>query len=117
MYCQKCGAQNDANAFKCTQCSEVLAHAGTPAAPTEAIPNYLAQSVLVTLCCCMPVGIAAIVFSSQVNGKLASGDIEGAKESSRKAKLCAYWAFGLGILLGIIQILLTVAKDAAKVAN
>lgn len=117
MHCQKCGAQNDANAFKCTQCAEALPREGVPAASTEVIPNHLAQSIMVTLCCCMPLGIAAIVFSSQVNGKLAAGDIAGAKEASRKAQLCGYWAFGLGILAGLIQILLTVAKDASKIAN
>jgi hypothetical protein len=62
------------------------------------IPNYLAQSILVTLFCCMPLGIPAIVFSAQVNGKIQAGDIPGALEASRKAKVWAWWSFGVGLL-------------------
>jgi len=90
MYCRKCGTQNDDNAYKCVKCGEILQHTGggggsgtTP----QQIPNYLAQSILVTLLCCLPLGIPAIVFSAQVNGKIQAGDIQGAMESSRKAKM------------------------------
>jgi hypothetical protein len=62
------------------------------------IPNYLAQSILVTLFCCMPLGIPAIIFSAQVNGKIQAGDIPGALEASRKAKVWAWWSFGIGLL-------------------
>src|SRR5258705_7718312 len=42
-----------------------------------AIPNYLWQSIVCTLCCCLPFGVVAIVFSSQVNSKLAAGNVAG----------------------------------------
>jgi len=61
------------------------------------IPNYLPQAILVTLFCCMPFGIAAIVFASQVNSKVTSGDFAGATASSDKAKLWCWLAFGFGI--------------------
>lgn len=116
MYCQKCGAQNDDNAYKCVQCGEVIPHAeAAPAAPPREISNHLAQSILVTLFCCVPLGIPAIVFSAQVNSKLAAGDVDGAMESSRKAKLWANWAFGVGIVVGILYVILTVlAKQVGK---
>ena len=60
------------------------------------IPNYLVQSILVTVFCCLPSGIAAIVFSSQVNTKLAAGDYDGAMDSSKKAKLWCWVSFGVG---------------------
>ncbi|MBI3260292.1 MAG: CD225/dispanin family protein [Ignavibacteriae bacterium] len=70
------------------------------------VPNYLVQSILVTIFCCMPTGIAAIIFSSQVNTKLAVGDFDGARESSRKAKLWCWISFGAGVgymlILGIV---------------
>jgi hypothetical protein len=66
------------------------------------IPNYLVQSILVTLCCCLPFGIAAIVFAAQVNSKIAAGDIAGAQESSRKAKMWCWISFGVGIVVNII---------------
>src|SRR5882724_11600119 len=33
-----------------------------PSAPAEPVPNYLVQSILCTLCCCLPFGIVAIVY-------------------------------------------------------
>lgn len=78
-------------------------------APVGSVPNYLVQSILVTLCCCLPLGIPAIVFAAQVNGKLKAGDVAGAQESSAKAKKWCWIAFGLGIvsniIVGIIQFL------------
>ena len=49
---------------------------GYPATPIGAqtpIPNYLVWSILVTIFCFLPTGIAAIVFSTQVDSKLAAG--------------------------------------------
>jgi interferon-induced transmembrane protein len=69
--------------------------------PSEPIPNYLVQSIIVTLCCCLPLGVVAIIFAAQVNSKMAAGDVAGAREASDKAKLFCWIAFGLG-LAGII---------------
>ncbi len=98
MYCRKCGAQNDDTANNCIKCGEVLQQAVDT---TQNIPNYLVQSILVTLFCCLPLGIPAIVFAAQVNGKVQAGDITGALSSSKNAKMWCWIAFGLG-LLGII---------------
>lgn len=73
---------------------------GGPAGP---IPNYLVQSILVTLCCCLPLGIVAIVFAAQVNSKLAAGDIAGAMDASQKAKLFCWIGFGIGIVVTILM--------------
>jgi hypothetical protein len=70
--------------------------------PTETIPNYLVQSIIVTLCCCLPLGVVAIVFAAQVNSKLAAGDIAGARDASAKAKMFCWIAFGLGLALSLI---------------
>ncbi len=73
-----------------------------PTATTGRIPNYLVQSILVTVCCCLPLGIPAIIFAAQVNSKLAAGDVTGALESSRKAKLWCWLAFGLGLAAQLV---------------
>jgi hypothetical protein len=65
-------------------------------------PNYLVQSILVTLCCCLPLGIVAIVFSAQVNSKFAAGDFAGAADSSAKAKMFCWIGLGLGLALQAI---------------
>ena len=55
--------------------------------PAQDIPNYLVQSILVTIFCCMPLGVAAIIFSTQVNSKLQTGDVAGAMDASSKARM------------------------------
>src|SRR5688572_1154941 len=68
------------------------------------IPNYLPQSILVTLFCCLPFGIVAIVNAAQVNSKVAAGDVAGAQESSRKARtwVLASFVTGLVVIAGAI---------------
>jgi hypothetical protein len=58
-------------------------------------------AILSTLFCCLPLGIASIVFASQVDSKWAQGDYTGAREASEKAKRFAMIAAGVGIA-GII---------------
>ena len=55
------------------------------------IPNYLVQAILCTICCCVPLGIPAIVYAAQVNTKLALGDVAGAEQASKNAKM---WGVG-----------------------
>jgi hypothetical protein len=108
MYCTACGALNDDNAWKCTQCGRELLR--TAAAPVY-VPNYLVQAILVTVFCCLWFGIPAIIFAAQVNGKAAAGDIAGATDSSRKAKMWCWIALGCGLFfdLAYIGFLITVA--------
>lgn len=72
------------------------------AAPVpHSVPNYLVPAILVTLCCCLPFGIPALVFAAQVNGKVAAGDWVGAQLYSRKARFWCWMSFlaGGGIML------------------
>jgi hypothetical protein len=64
--------------------------------------NYLVESILVTIFCCLPFGIAGIVFASQVNSKYALGDYEGAINASKNAKKWMTWGLILSILYYII---------------
>ncbi|HEV3250305.1 MAG TPA: CD225/dispanin family protein, partial [Puia sp.] len=55
-----------------------------PNPPTQP-KNWLVESILVTLFCCLPFGIAGIVFAAQVSSKWASGDYAGALQASKDA--------------------------------
>jgi len=110
MYCKKCGTQNDDNSYKCTACGNIL-HEEAATQPAQHIPNYLVQSILVTCCCCLPLGIPAIVFAAQVNSKVQSGDIQGALESSRKAQMWSWWGFGVGLVFTTFYTLAMVAAE------
>jgi hypothetical protein len=79
------------------------------------VPNYLVLSIISALCC-MPLGVAAIVFAAQVNNKVAAGDIAGAMDSSKKAKMFSIIALALGllaVLVYIVWIVLIVGLSAA----
>jgi len=120
--CPNCGTSNLDNSSICINCGRSLA-AGAPqsytpppppsvhsySAPAAAVgpqvPNYLVQSILVTLCCCLPLGVVAIIFAAQVNTKLAQGDVAGAIEASGKAKMFCWIAFGIGIVAILISML------------
>ena len=111
MFCNKCGKEIPEGAVACPFCgasqspqADYPASAGTG----EAIPNHLVGAILTTLCCCLPFGIVAIVYASSVNGKIASGDIEGAKAASKNANMWMWIAFGCGLVAGVISMLLQV---------
>jgi hypothetical protein len=81
-----------------------------PAQPAPgSVPNYLVQSILVTILCCWPLGIPAIVFAAQVNGKLNQGDYAGALAASQKAKMFCWISFGLGLVVIAIWVIATIA--------
>jgi hypothetical protein len=77
-------------------------------------PNYLVWAILSTIFCCLPLGIASIVFAAQVNGKYAAGDVAGAQESSRKAKQFAIWSAVVGLVVGVLYAVAVVAVGAGS---
>ena len=62
------------------------------------VPNYLVPAILSAVCC-FPLGIISIIFAAQVNGKVAAGDLQGAMDASKKAKLFSYIFLGVGLVL------------------
>ena len=99
-FCQACGSANQPQARYCAQCGASLSGGQPPAAPVRTVgylPNYLVHAIVVTVLCCVPFGIVAIVFAAQVNGKLEAGDYNGAVESSRKARTWCWVSFGVGL--------------------
>jgi len=75
---------------------------GAPAS----VPNYLVPAII-SLFCCLPLGIVGVIFAAQVNGKVAAGDTAGALDAAKKAKMFSFIAIGLG-LLGIVGYVLFV---------
>ena len=71
-------------------------------------PNYLVFAILTTIFCCQILGIVSIVFAAQVNSRWNSGDVQGALDASKNAKLWAWIAFGSGLIIAIGFTILTV---------
>lgn len=71
--------------------------------PAYAVPNHLALSIsaaVLTLCfCCIPFGIVPVIFSTQVNSKLAAGDYAGAQSASETAKLWSWICIGVALVV------------------
>jgi Interferon-induced transmembrane protein len=72
-----------------------------PAGGSAPVPNNLVIAII-SVFCCWPLAIAAIIFATQVNSKVAAGDIAGAQESSKKAKMFSFIAIGVGIVCYLI---------------
>jgi len=74
--------------------------------PSANVQNYLVFAILTTVLCCLPAGIPAIVYAAQVNGKLAAGDVAGAQLASKNAKMWCWIAFGAGLAVFVVYMLL-----------
>jgi len=60
--------------------------------------TYLAESILVTLFCCLPFGIVGIVHAAKVESAFNSGDQDGAERASSEAKKWTMIGFWIGIV-------------------
>lgn len=119
IYCPQCGTPNADTATQCGNCQAALPRmeapaptvmppaAGGPPAGQPQVNNYLIPAILVTICCCLPGGIVAIVYAAQVNSKLQAGDIVGAQAASNNAKLWCIISAVAGLVGGIGYVALT----------
>ncbi|XP_035535286.1 interferon-induced transmembrane protein 2-like [Morone saxatilis] len=73
-------------------------------------PSYLAWSIFNTLCCCLPLGIAAIVCSCRAQNANALGESAQAEDASRTAKILNV----IGLVCGIILIIIFIALKATQ---
>lgn len=72
-------------------------------APKPPIPDSgLAGAILVTMFCCLPFGIVAIVKASQVNGAYLAGKYEEAQQLADSARSWTMASAGFGLLIGIL---------------
>ena len=115
MFCPQCGAANPDNAAQCAQCGTAMQPVAPappvayslPPAQGPAVESYLVPSILVTVLCCLPFGIPAIIYAAQVQEKLQRGDIAGAQQSSKNAKtwcIVAVVAPLVGVVLYVVFI-------------
>jgi hypothetical protein len=76
--------------------------------PTAARPkNWLVESILVTVLCCLPFGIVGIVNAANVNSRFDVGDLAGAERASKEAGKWTKIGFFIG-LAGVILYLIAV---------
>ena len=61
-------------------------------------PNHLVWAIIVTVCCCLPAGVAAIVYASKVQPLWRQGRFDEADDASEKAM---WWTIG-GFVGGLV---------------
>ncbi len=126
MYCGVCGTNNDDSALHCIQCGAKLGVAEPPppvavvpvpvaaGTPTVSIPNYMVQAILMTVCCCLPIGIACIIKASKVDKLLALQDYTGARAASDENKKLLWIGAGLGAAAALIYLIFVIIGAVAN---
>jgi hypothetical protein len=108
MFCRQCGQENDENTYRCVRCGYQIHSAPVPLETGETIPNYLifaaisiALAALCSFCYCLPIGlpfgILAVIYSAQVNGRVQAGDVQGARNSAKQAKMWCMVSVGISL--------------------
>ncbi|MFN0215316.1 MAG: CD225/dispanin family protein [Saprospiraceae bacterium] len=87
--------------------------------PIQSTPpkTWLAESILVTILCCLPFGIVGIIHAAKVESAFNTGDHDGAERASAEAKKWTMIGFWVGIvciglyLLFLVAMLFFAAKN------
>lgn len=122
MNCVQCGTKNQDHAIHCVGCGILMGPPGTtlnpglnlpgvPAgmvqAPMGKVPNYLVQSILLTLFCCMPLGIVCSFKAVQINKLLAANDYAGALRASKTSRTLLWVGLAVGAVLNFVIAIVT----------
>ena len=75
--------------------------------------NFLAWAIVSTILCCLPFGIVAIVYASQVDTYWFAGDHEAARRSSKRARTWTWVSVGVAAFCWLVYLLLVFVFAAA----
>ncbi|CAH2318320.1 proline-rich transmembrane 1-like [Pelobates cultripes] len=75
--------------------------------------DYLCLSIVNLLLCCMPLGIAALIYSCKTQDSLRYGDMNSAVSNSRTSFKLNMVALGIGIVLNLVWIGLVIYINVA----
>ena len=89
------------------------AKSGFSGDPSE-IDSHMGFAIFSTLCCCLPTGIVAIVFASQVSKHIRDGNYEEAQKCADRAQLFCWISIGLGLFGNIISSFLGALSEVLK---
>ena len=97
MYCASCGAENSDNSHRCESCGDVLRRVPGQGGGPEDVPAEppLAFAIVVTILCCWPFGIPAIVYAAQSMSSNSGGMFALAHQQAAKAKTWCWIALGI----------------------
>ena len=115
VYCPECGAANSPGSKKCRICSAKLPSEGKAcdygkfdfesepkASKAVAPPAYLGLSITLSICCCCPLSILAIIFGLQSNYAFKNKDYDKADRKSNAARKTILWGVALTFVMWIV---------------
>jgi len=108
MFCPNCGVEVSEKAIVCVKCGVAL----KPNAPTlgQIQPKtWLVESILATIFCCLPFGIAGIVNAANVSSRFNAGDLDGAINASQQAGKWTKISFWIAIACWALYLILVFA--------
>jgi hypothetical protein len=76
-------------------------YGGYPGGMMPKVASHMAWAIISFILFFWPTAIAAIVYASRVGNRLAVGDVYGAQEASRKAKVWCWVSFIIALVLWI----------------
>lgn len=84
--------------------------------PVDNIPplkpdNWLWQSIVATLLCCMPLGVVGIIYAVRVNSLYFSGNYQESERMAQKAKMWTLISAGIALLYYIMWIIMLVTGN------
>lgn len=73
--------------------------------PAQQPKNWLVESILVTILCCLPFGIVGIIYASKVNSEWAAGRYAEAETASKEAGKWTKIGFFVGLGIVVLYLL------------
>jgi len=75
--------------------------------------SYLLPSILVTLLCCWPAGIVAIVYATRARKRWQAGEYGRAAEAAERARIWCWVSVGLGLPVALLGLAAVMSGDPA----
>ena len=103
----KVGFSNWTPASQVPELADMLSEIPPEPVQTKPImPNtWLVQSILATICCCLPFGIVGIVNATKVESYYMRGDYANAIRCSENAKKWTIWAVVSAVIIVVLYVI------------
>lgn len=111
--CSECGAQISDAASACPRCGAPLKKVTYGTTSQQSMntgsanvcpETHLAKAIVVTLLCCWPVGVPAIINAAGVSSAFAAGNYQEAVQKSEKANKWSNYCIIAGVVFWLIYI-------------
>jgi hypothetical protein len=79
--------------------------------------NNLVWAILSTVLCCLPLGVVAIVKSTQVSGLWTQGRFAEAQKAADDAKKFAMWGAIAGVVVAVLWVIIVVIGGVAGMST